>query len=69
MSIRTISQKIGTLRSYFTICIEVEERLKAANGGEHVFHVQHKNKNYQNNKKLFPPSTNQKENDKCVMIR
>ena len=43
--------------------------LKAANGGELVFHVQQKNKNYQNNKKLFPPSTNQKEYDKCVTIR
>ena len=41
----------------------------AANGGELVFHDQQKNKNYQNKKKLFPPSTNQKEFDKCVTIR
>ena len=69
MSIRTLSQKIGTLRSCLPYAFKKRDRLKAANGGEPVFHVQQKNKNYQNNKKLFPPSTNQKEYDKCVMIR
>ena len=48
MSIRTLSQKIGTLRNCLPCAI---------------------NKNYQNNKKLFPPSTNQKEYDLCVTIR
>ena len=43
-----------------------KDRLKVANGGDLVFK---KNKNYQNNKKLFPPSTNQKEFDLCIMIR
>jgi len=43
------------------MCIQEEDRLKATNGGGLVFHVQQKNKNYQNNKKLFPPKTNQKE--------
>ena len=57
------------VKKLFTICIQEEDRLKATNGGEPVFHVQQKNKNYQNNKKLFPPSTNQKEFDKCVPIR
>ena len=46
----------------FTMCSQKQDRLKAANGGELVFHVQQKNKNYQNNKKLLPPSTNHKEN-------
>jgi len=53
----------------FTMCSQKVDRLKAANGGELVFHVQQKNKNYQNNKKLFPPSTNQNEFDKYVTIR
>ena len=35
------------------MCIQEEDRLKATNGGESVFHVQQKNKNYQNNKKTF----------------
>ena len=47
----------------FTICSQKEDRLKATNGGELVFHDHQKNKNYQNNKKLFPSSTNQKEYD------
>ena len=53
----------------FTMCSQKEDRLKTTNEGELVFHVQQKNKNYQNNKKLFSPSTNQKEYDKCVTIR
>ena len=48
----------------FTMCCQKVDRLKAANGDELVFHVQQKNKNYQNNKKLFLPSTNQMEYDK-----
>ena len=42
----------------FTMCNQKWIDSKAANGGELVFYVQQKNKNYQNNKKLFPPSTN-----------
>ena len=53
----------------FTMCSQKVDRLKAANGGELVFHDQQKNKNYQKNKKLFPSSINQKEFDKCVTIR
>ena len=36
----------------FTMCCQKVDRLKAANGDELVFHVQQKNKNYQNNKKF-----------------
>ena len=53
----------------FTMCNQKQDRLKAGNEGELVLHVQLKNKNHQNNKKLFPPSTNQKEFDKYVTIR
>ena len=62
MSIRTLSQKIETLRNCLPCEVKKKDRLKASNGGELVFHDQQKNKNYQNNKKLFPPSTNHKEN-------
>ena len=57
------------VKKLFTMCSQKEDILKAANGGELVFHDQQKTKNYHNNKKLFPPSTNKKEYDKCVMIR
>jgi hypothetical protein len=43
------------------MCVQEEDRLRATNGGELVFQVQHKKKNYRNNKRPFPPSKNQKE--------
>ena len=43
------------------MCVQEEDRLRVANGGELVFQVQQKKKNYQNNKRPFPPSKNQKQ--------
>jgi len=43
------------------MCVQEEDRLRNANGGELVFAVQQKKKNYQNNKRPFPPNKNQKQ--------
>ena len=48
------------------MCVQEEDRLKNSNGGELAFQVQHKkknfqNKNFQHNKRPFPPGKNQHE--------
>ena len=46
------------------MCVQEEDRLKTANGGQLIFNVQHKKKNFQNynkNKRPFPPDRNQNE--------
>ena len=43
------------------MCVQEEDRLQHANGGELVFAVQQKKKNYQN-RRPFPPGKHQKEN-------
>jgi len=48
------------------MCVQEEDRLKHSNGGQLVFNVQHKKKNFQNNKnnrnkRPFPPGRNQSE--------
>ncbi|XP_039834581.1 uncharacterized protein LOC120695378 [Panicum virgatum] len=48
------------------MCVQEEDRLKNSNGGELAFQVQHKkknfqNKNFQHNKRPFPPAKNQHE--------
>ena len=42
------------------MCVQEEDRLQHANGGELVFAVQQKKKNYQN-RRPFPPGKHQKE--------
>ena len=49
------------IEKLIAMCVQEEDWLKQANGGELAFYVQHKKKNYQNNKRHFPPSKNQKE--------
>ena len=49
------------IEKLIAMCVQEEDRLKQANGGELAFYVQHKKKNYKNNKRHFPPSKNQKE--------
>ena len=61
MSIITPFQKNWDIEKLIAMCVQEEDRLRAANGGELVFQVQQKKKNYQNNKRHFPPSKNQKE--------
>ena len=43
------------------MCVQEEDWLKQANGGELAFHVQQKKKNPRNYKKPFPPGRNHKE--------
>ncbi|XP_039794905.1 uncharacterized protein LOC120660434 [Panicum virgatum] len=43
------------------MCVQEEDRLKNANGGELAFQVQHKKNNFQHNKRPFPPGKNQHE--------
>jgi len=49
------------IEKLIAMCVQEEDWLKQDNGGELAFYVQHKKKNYQNNKRHFPPSKNQKE--------
>ena len=49
------------IEKLIAMCVQEEDRVRAVNGGELVFQVQQKKKNYQNNKRPFPPSKNQKE--------
>ena len=51
------------LEKLIAMCVQEEDRLKHSNGGQLVFNVQHKKKNFQNNKNYqnkrpFPPSRN-----------
>jgi len=54
------------LEKLLAMCVQEEDRLKHSNGGQLVFNVQHKKKNFQNNKNYqnkrpFPPGRNQSE--------
>jgi len=48
------------LKKLIAMCVQEEDGLKHANGGQLVFNVQHKKKNFQN-KRPFPPGRNQSE--------